>query len=133
MQGAVVLPQINNCGKHANLMGRMLVLELHRTRIPRLKTMTLVTLCGHIKVPITALEAVRAELPNHIALTRSEPGCLRFEVEVDPTDPTVFHVNEEFSEPLSFTNHQERVRSSKWGAITANVERFYEITGMPDS
>lgn len=125
---------MNNCGNHANLEGRMLLLELHWTHaLPRLKTMASVTLSGYIKVPITDLEAVRAELPNHIALTRSEPGCLRFEVEADPRDPTIFHVNEEFSEPLSFTNHQERVRSSKWGTMTANVERHYEIAGMPDS
>jgi len=93
--------------------------------------MTLVTLTGHIKVPTIDLDVVRAELPTHIALTRDEPGCLTFDVTADPDDPTIFRVYEQFSDPTSFTAHQERVQSSKWGFITANAKRHYKISGMP--
>jgi len=91
----------------------------------------LVTLTGHIKVPEIDLDVVRAELATHIALTRDEPGCLVFDVKADSDDPTIFHVYEQFSDPMSFTAHQERVRSSEWGFITANAKRHYEISGMP--
>lgn len=92
---------------------------------------TTLTLTGHIKVPLTDLDAVRAGLPAHIALTRAEPGCLNFDVEVDAYAPAIFHVNEEFADSVSYIHHQERVRDSSWGAITKNVERHYEIKGMP--
>lgn len=91
-----------------------------------------VTLTGYIRVPLDDLDAVCAELPNHIMLTRQEPGCLRFEVIQSSDDPTIFHVDEEFSNPDSFKQHQLRVHSSRWGEITSKVERDYEVTGMPD-
>ena len=57
--------------------------------------------------------AVRRHLPEHVALTRAEPGCLRFEVE--PTeDPLVWTVSELFVDRAAFEAHQARIRSSPW-------------------
>lgn len=92
--------------------------------------MSLVTLTGYIKVPAEDLAAVLAELPTHVELTRAESGCLLFDVDQDTDDPHVFHVNEQFVDSASFKAHQERVRSSRWGAITTRVERHYKIEGM---
>lgn len=68
-------------------------------------------------------------LPAHIALTRSEPGCLAFVVA--PTDnPLVWSVSELFSSAESFRSHQTRAASSEWGVATASIERRYTVTGM---
>lgn len=91
--------------------------------------MSEITLTGHIVVPLSELTAIEAELPTHIRLTRDEPGCIEFNVTRDDTKPTVYHVSERFDSPEAFARHQERVRESKWGAITVNVERHYTTTG----
>lgn len=94
--------------------------------------MSKVALSGYILVPATDLEAVLAELPNHIALTREEEGCLRFEVSQDQNDMQRFAVYEEFSTREAFQIHQARVAASRWGDITVNVERHYTVEDADD-
>ena len=91
-----------------------------------------VILRGYIQVPVGDLEAVRAELDNHIRLTRAEEGCLVFEVVQDSEDRCRFAVYEEFSDRASFDLHQARVKASTWGEVTAGVARHYEIIGAGD-
>jgi autoinducer 2-degrading protein len=87
-----------------------------------------VILKGHIIVPTADLIAVKNELTTHMALTKQESGCLVFEVSQDAENVNRFNVYEEFTNRESFSNHQDRVGKSKWGAVTVNVERHYEIT-----
>ena len=61
-----------------------------------------VTLTGYIVVPPDDLARVLAELPNHIELTRNEPGCIAFEVTQAPSDPYRFDVAEEFQDRQAF-------------------------------
>jgi (4S)-4-hydroxy-5-phosphonooxypentane-2,3-dione isomerase len=89
-----------------------------------------VTLRGHIIVPSAEVEAVTAELTNHIALTRAEQGCIVFEVSKDAANSNRFNVYEEFRDPASFLQHQKRVAASDWGSVTKNVARFNEIEGL---
>ena len=67
-------------------------------------------------------------LPEHIALTRSEPGCLVFEVTADNENPGVFRVREEFADREAFQLHQTRMQTSRWGAVSQNVARHYVIS-----
>lgn len=92
-----------------------------------------VSLIGFIRVPPADLPAVQAELPRHIELTRAEAGCLRFEVTPAADDPNRFEVSEKFIDAEAFRAHQQRVRSSKWGAVAVNVERHYTIRGLNDA
>ena len=91
-------------------------------------TVSKITLKGHIVVPEMDMANVLEELPRHIELTRAESGCLVFEVTQDIGIFGVFRVYEEFVDRESFESHQSRVRESRWGAVTKNVERHYEIT-----
>ena len=93
--------------------------------------MTRVTLSGFIIVPEEDLARVQSELPNHIRLTRLEPGCLSFEVSPSPSDRRRFDVHEVFENRAAFDLHQQRARSSWWGQITTNVERHYEVREAP--
>ncbi|WP_299653560.1 putative quinol monooxygenase [uncultured Tateyamaria sp.] len=73
---------------------------------------------------------VRAALPQHVQLTRAEPGCIRFDV--TPTDdPLVWTVSEEFTDPAAFDAHQTRAGASDWARATAGIARDYTIKGMP--
>jgi quinol monooxygenase YgiN len=94
--------------------------------------MNKVVLKGYIVVPDSDLAAVDKELPVHIELTKKEDGCLIFEVTRDEKEKNRFHVYEEFESEEAFSNHQQRVRSSKWGSVTKNVERFYEVMGLSE-
>lgn len=76
----------------------------------------------------TAEEAdlVRLHLPEHIRLSREEPGCLSFNVE--PTeDPLVWRLDESFTDRAAFKAHGERMRSSAWYAVTAGLARNFDV------
>lgn len=89
-----------------------------------------IILKGFILVSQNDLMAVKDELDNHIQLTRAETGCLTFKVTQDPLNPCRFDVYEEFVDEAAFQAHQARVKSSRWGKITVNVERHYTVTGI---
>lgn len=71
-------------------------------------------------------DVVRRRLPDHVRLTRAEPGCEAFAVE--PTeDPLVWSVAERFADEEAFRSHQERAAASEWGRATADIPREYEV------
>ncbi|GAA4189934.1 antibiotic biosynthesis monooxygenase [Microbacterium oryzae] len=74
---------------------------------------------------------VAEHLPRHVALTRTEPGCLAFAV-TPSSDPLVWDVDEQFADEPAFRMHQERVASSEWGRATAGIERRYSVLGLTD-
>ena len=89
--------------------------------------MTGIVLKGYILVPQAELPDIIAALPEHIALTRREPGCRVFEVQQDAAQPDKFNVYEEFASREAFEAHQLRLSGSAWGQITQNVERHYQL------
>ena len=86
-----------------------------------------IILTGCLKVVSGELNAIRAELPDHISQTRAEPGCLMFEVIEDPNKSGRFHVHEEFVDRSAFERHQQRTAHSRWATVTANATRKYVI------
>jgi len=91
-----------------------------------------IILSGHILVSQLDLSAVRQALPEHCEATRNEPGCLVFKVDEDPIESGKFSVYEEFVDREAFECHQTRVRESRWGTISCNVQRCYTVTGLED-
>ena len=89
--------------------------------------MSKIILEGYILVPGGDLVRIKEELPNHIALTRQEKGCVVFEVSQCTENLNRFSVYEEFTSQASFELHQARVNRSKWGSVSENVERHYQI------
>ncbi len=71
-------------------------------------------------------QKVRDALPDHIALTRAEPGCL--ECEVVETAPDTFAVSELFANQAAFDAHQARTRASAWFTVTTDMQRDYKIS-----
>ena len=92
--------------------------------------MSKVTLTGFITVSEDDNADVLNALPNHIKLSRKEPGCLVFKVTQDESIMFRFKVYEEFESKAAFEQHQSRVRSSLWGKITKNIERNYNVEGL---
>ncbi len=86
-----------------------------------------VYLDGHIDVPSDRLEAVMAALPQHIALTRAEPGCLKFEVTVSERVAGRLDVSEIFVDQTAFDAHQTRMRASDWFKVTEGIQRHFTI------
>ena len=71
-------------------------------------------------------EAVRRFLPEHIRLTKNEPGCVSFNV-LETSDPLIWTVDKLFVDQKSFDAHQVRTKQSRWAAETAAIVRQYEI------
>lgn len=90
-----------------------------------------VHLDGYLEVPPDRLAAVTAALPDHIALTRAEPGCLAFAVTPSPDYPGRFLVSEVFANRAAFDAHQARAKASAWAEVTAGLKRHYTIRVEP--
>ena len=86
---------------------------------------------GYMEVPPERLAAVTRALPDHIALTRAEPGCLAFSVTPSPDHADRFLVSEIFSDQVAFEAHQLRARASTWAEVTAGLPRHYTIRTEP--
>ncbi len=92
-----------------------------------------VTLTGHIDVPLDQLDVIRPALAEHIRLTREEPGNVRFDVTENPDIPGRFDVDEEFINSDAFRTHQTRGQNSAWGKTTAGMPRNFQVDGLkPD-
>jgi len=89
--------------------------------------MAKVILQGHIIIRDIDLSVVTYELTRHIELTRKEVGCVVFDVSPDQKNKNIFHVYEEFINRDAFEKHQRRVKQSRWGQVTADVERHYKL------
>jgi quinol monooxygenase YgiN len=70
---------------------------------------------------------VADHLPEHIRLTRLEPGCEMFDV-TQSADPLVWNVAERFTTRADFDAHQTRTRASRWGAKSAGIARHFTVT-----
>jgi quinol monooxygenase YgiN len=69
-------------------------------------------------------------LPEHVRLTKEEPGCISFDV-AQTEDPLVWRVEECFADRPAFEAHQTRTLSSSWGTATKAIRREYEIFEEP--
>lgn len=90
--------------------------------------MSKVVLSGFIIVPKQDLKTIKAELAQHIRLTRQEAGCIVFNVIQNEELSTRFDVYEEFVDQQAFEHHQKRVKQSNWGKLTKDVQRHYQIS-----
>lgn len=79
----------------------------------------------------TELAAVQTHLPDHLALTRAEPGCLTFDI-TQTDDPLVWEVMEAFRDRASFDAHQTRTRASPWFAATRSILRDFRMEQLGD-
>ncbi|MGC9419484.1 MAG: putative quinol monooxygenase [Rhodovulum sp.] len=89
-----------------------------------------VILSGYFLAPPAHLEAIRGALPEHIQLTRAEPGCLCFDVTEDTEQPGRFNVYEEFADAEALRAHRRRCDASAWGWIARDADRRYTVTGL---
>ena len=86
----------------------------------------MIHLTGAMLCPPNRCDGVRAALPSHVALTRAEPGCIRFDV--TEAVPGRFEVNEIFADRAAFDAHQALLAASDWAGVTAGRPRGYTVT-----
>ncbi|MBP0482243.1 putative quinol monooxygenase [Sagittula salina] len=70
-------------------------------------------------------DTVRQYLPDHVALTRAESGCILFDVQ--PVGGGIWTVHEQFEDRATFEAHQARTQASPWGQATAGILRRYDV------
>jgi len=78
---------------------------------------------GTLRCAPEDIGTVLAHLPEHIRLSRAEPGCCAFEVAQDEGDPCLFHLDETYEDAAAFEAHKARTRASAWWEATAHVPR----------
>jgi quinol monooxygenase YgiN len=90
--------------------------------------MGIVRLTGRL-ICADAAEAriVADHLPEHVRLSRAEPGCLRFDA--TPTDdPLIWQIDEAFANEAAFEAHQTRNRASVWWEKSRTIRRDFTKT-----
>ena len=88
----------------------------------------MITLTGTLTCPKPDdLKIVESYLPDHITLSRAEPGCLRFDA-VQTTDPMVWQIDETYIDTAAFEAHQTRNRASIWWQKSQSIVRDFKIT-----
>ncbi|PTQ71934.1 quinol monooxygenase YgiN [Celeribacter persicus] len=87
-----------------------------------------ILLTGTMTCAPEEVEHVLALMPEHIRLSRAEPGCLQFDLWQDEVRPTEFHVTEVFRDAYAFDAHQDRTRSSDWFRVTGHMHRDFRKT-----
>ena len=85
----------------------------------------MIRLTGTLTCAPDEAEIIRAALPEHLRLTRAEPGCLSFDV--TETAPGVFSVSERFADRAAFEAHQVRTRASDWWQATRHMTRDFRL------
>ena len=89
----------------------------------------MITVTGQlICVSAADVDLVQRLLPDHIRLSRDEPGCLSFDV-VQTADPLIWQLDETFVDRTAFEAHQVRTRTSRWFKATAQLKRKFHISG----
>lgn len=73
------------------------------------------------------VEVVRTHLPEHIRLSRAEPGCLSFTV-TQTDDPLIWQVDETFTDQAAFDAHQTRTKASAWFRASGHIQRRFSIS-----
>ena len=88
-----------------------------------------VRVSGHLRCAPGEIDIVRDALPQHIRLSRAEPGCLSFEVTQDAGDPCRWNLAESFRDMDAFEAHRARTAASDWGRLTAHLHRDIRVDG----
>lgn len=78
-------------------------------------------ICADAGQMMTALSL----LPDHIRLSREEPGCLHFDLWQDE-DPLVWHLSELFVDADAFAAHGARTKDSAWGREGTAIGRDFQ-------
>lgn len=88
--------------------------------------MGMTTLTGTLTCANAAdLDIVQTYLPDHIRLSRAEPGCLKFNV-TQSENPLVWHLDEAFVDAEAFDAHQTRTKASVWAEKSAHIARDFK-------
>lgn len=94
-----------------------------------LRAMSRLTLTGFLICrSLEEADRIAGLLPDHIRLTRAEPGCLGFEVFRSHSDPVCFAVRETFRDRAAFEAHQARASDTIWAKATKGIPRDHTIT-----
>ncbi len=83
---------------------------------------------GYLLVPDDDLPMVLELMPTHIALSRAEPGCLKFDLWQDPQNPNHICLSESFQDRAAFDTHAARGKASEWGQKTSHMTRHFTFS-----
>lgn len=87
-----------------------------------------IIITGTITCDPDDLDLLLAALPEHVALSRAELGCLAFTIEQSSDDPLIFNVGERFCDRAAFDAHGARSRDSAWWEKTRHIPRDLTVT-----
>ena len=91
----------------------------------------MIALSGTLICQPEDLAMVQTMLPEHIRLSRAEPGCVMFQVVADRCDPCRFLLAERYVDAAALEFHRARGRASAWGQATSHIPRDIHVADLP--
>ena len=91
-----------------------------------------IKLVGYLDVPSDRWDNILEALDIHIDKTRTEAGCISFNVTPCPDVPFRLLVFELFRDQAAFDAHQKRATNSSWAEISAGIPRHYKISEVTE-
>ena len=76
-------------------------------------------------------DALKAVLSSMLALSRQEPGNLRWDIWRDPTDPSRFVVDELYRDAAAVAAHRQTPHYKKYSAAAKEVAERLAVTVDP--
>jgi quinol monooxygenase YgiN len=72
---------------------------------------------------------IKASIADGSSSLRHEPGCLRFDIIQDETNPALFGFNEVYSDEAAFEHHKTTPHFARWdGAVKNMLDGAFEVS-----
>ncbi|MDO5642588.1 MAG: antibiotic biosynthesis monooxygenase [Paracoccus sp. (in: a-proteobacteria)] len=71
---------------------------------------------------LNQLQILLDHLPEHVALSRAEPGCLLFTA-TQTQDPLIWQVEELYTDLAALEAHKARMNATIWPQVSQSIER----------
>jgi quinol monooxygenase YgiN len=89
--------------------------------------MSKVAVTGHVAMTRDEFADLESAFAEHVALSRPEPGCERFEFGFRDGPPSGIHVDELYRDRCAFEAHKEGTSGSESGRVGAHLARCITV------
>lgn len=74
----------------------------------------MIVVVGTVRVPAESIDGLKPAMNQIIAASRNDTGCVSYSFGLDPDDPGLIHISEEWETMEALTAHLEQPHMGPW-------------------